>query len=540
MVKRVGITLVVIALLSLGAGMLANFGGAATASNVPRQQSTVAANAQRTHSASVIRATPSVAASRTKPASPPTMALSQSTRQASSTSSSGIALTRGTGRGSAMPGGITRHSVPATTTRTAVLSALQGSHVLTTTTPLTSTGTTAVTTTVQIVDPGKVQLPQPGPLLLLNPNTAALGGTIDVIGTGFDGGKLVTLTLVLPSKQGSMVLDTAQASRSGDFSKNVTLPSSLPSYSFKVVADERKGYAHAEAPGTIAIGSPRATLSTNVGKPGDIVYTTASGFTANELVDVFLNNLATTPVTSLQAGADGKLLLAPVPVPYGPPGPTSLLLLGRQSHGLAAIPFELLSLYPNGSVSSYSAVADTVLHFSASGFGPDEYVDVHVNMPDSVIVGRLQADSSGNIRSGGSFRIPFSLKKQNTFVLTGEQSHTSATITFTVQPYTPLAVPSTYDGSPGTAFTFYGSGFARNETVRVYLNGSQVATMSTDNLGNLVAKPGLYLIGSNTQPGKLRFILAGDKSVTQVPVTVNVAAPAGPVQLGAANATGGN
>jgi hypothetical protein len=64
--------------------------------------------------------------------------------------------------------------------------------------------------------------------------------------------------------------------------------------------------------------------------------------------------------------------------------------------------------------------------------------------------------------------------------------------------------------------------------------------MTTDKLGNLVAKPGLFLIGPNTQPGKLRFILAGDKSVTQVPVTVNVAPAAGPVQLGVASPAGGN
>jgi hypothetical protein len=429
--------------------------------------------------------------------------------------------------------------VRATASSPPTLTALQVSHGITTTTPLSSTFTTPVTPTVQVVDPATVSLPPRGPLLLLNPNTAALGGTIDVIGSGFDGSKLITLSLTPPNGQAIVTLDTAQASRSGDFSKNVTLPSSLPSNSFKIVAQERKGNAHASAPGTIAIGSPRATLSTAVGKPGDTVYATASGFTAQEMVDVFLNNLGTTPVTTLQADAGGKLSLMPIPVPYGPAGPTSLLLLGRRSHGLAAIPFELLSLYPNASVSSYAAVADTVLHFSASGFGPDEYVDVHVNMTDSVIMGRLQADSAGNIRNGGSFRIPFSLKKQNIFVLTGEQSHTSSTITFSVQPYTPLAVPSTYDGSPGTAFTFYGSGFARNETVRVWLNGNQVATMTTDNLGNLIAKPGLYLIGPNIQPGKLRFSLAGDKSVTTVPVTVNVAPAAGPVRLGVANPAGG-
>jgi hypothetical protein len=180
-----------------------------------------------------------------------------------------------------------------------------------------------------------------------------------------------------------------------------------------------------------------------------------------------------------------------------------------------------------------------MLHFSASGFGPNEYVDVHLNTPDSPIVGRLRTDSSGSLRNSGDFRIPFSLKQRNVFVLTGEQSHTSSTIAFTVQPYTPVAEPSTYDGSPGTAFTFYGSGFARDETVRVLLNGQQVATMSTDSLGNLIAKPGLYLIGPQARPGKLRFTLAGDKSVTAVPVAVNVAPAVGPVQLGVTNPAGG-
>jgi hypothetical protein len=408
--------------------------------------------------------------------------------------------------------------------------------------------------TVHVVDPASVTLPSPGPVLLLNPNSAAPGATIEVLGSGFDAGKLVTLALeagtaVPTSKNQKDVrgpthvnLDTAQAGRGGTFSKTVTLPSSLIGRSFEVIAQERKGTARAIADGTFATGSPTATLSTAVGKPGDTVYASARGFAPNEPVDVYLNNLGTNAVTTLHADGGGGLRLAPIPVPYGAAGPTALLLFGRQSRGLAAVQFEMLGLYPTGSVSSYAAVADTDLSFSASGFGPNEYVDVRVNAPDGFPVGRLRADSAGTIRDQGHLRIPFSLKGRNTFVLTGERSHTSTTVTFSVLPYTPLAAPSSYGGGPGTAITFYGTGFARHETVRVWMSRpggerTHVATMQTDGRGNLIARPGLYLVAPNAQPGKLLFTLAGSKSATPVTVSFDVQAANNPV-LGTSGTTG--
>ena len=209
----------------------------------------------------------------------------------------------------------------------------------------------------------------------------------------------------------------------------------------------------------------------------------------------------------------------------------------HHSRGLAAIPFEMLGLYPTASVSSYAAVADTVLSFSTSGFGPNEVVDVRVNTPDGFAVGQLRTDSGGIIRNQGRFRIPFSLKGRNTFVLTGEESHTSTTVNFTVEPYLPIAAPSSYGGGPGTAITFYGTGFARNETVRVWESRAgggrtQVATMRTDRRGNLVARAGLILIKTDEAPGKLTFTLAGDKSVTPVTVPFNVQATGNGVSSG--------
>jgi hypothetical protein len=386
---------------------------------------------------------------------------------------------------------------------------------------------------VQIVDPSTVMLPPVGPVLLLNPNAAAPGATVNIIGSGFDSGKLIALILTKGPDDRDQArgrrLDTAQAGRDGTFGKNVNLPITIRGSSFWIVAQERNGDARAVARGSIAVGSPTGSLSTAAGKPGDTVYASARGFAPHEAVDVYLNNLGTDPVTTLRADASGNLSLASVPVPYGPVGPTALLLLGRRSRGLAAIPFQMLGLFPTGSISSYSAVADTVLSFSASGFGPNENVDVRVNTPDGFAVGILHSDGGGNIRNQGSFRIPFSLKGRNTFVLTGEDSHTSTTVNFTVQPYLPIAAPSSYGGGPGTAITFYGTGFARHETVRVFeAQGggarTQVAVMHTDAHGNLMARAGLILIQPGTPPGKMTYILAGDKSVTPVDVAFNVQA----------------
>ena len=523
--KPIAIAVGVIALLSLGAGLLAGLGSPAAVGRATKLAVSPATGTSKHSQAAPTRVLTPHAVAQTTP--PHTRGL-VTNGKAAQTPMRAVPQAHVTK--------VVAIQASRTITATTPLSGTTGVDVLairaiTGTTPLSKT--TVATPILQVVDPATVPLPQAGPLLLLNPNTAAAGATLNVLGSGFDGKKLITLTLLPAAGGKDLTLDTAQAGSDGTFSKNVVLPTALVGDTFKVVATERKGPASAQAIGTLAHGSPVATLSTAVGKPGDAVYASARGFNADELVDVFLNNLGTRPVVTLKADGSGTLSLVPVPVPYGPAGPTSLLLLGRQSLGLAAVPFEMLNLYPNASVSSYAAVADTVLHFSASGFGPNEDVDVHINSPDSVLVGRLRSDSIGNLRNGGNFRIPFSLKGRNTFVLTGEQSHTSVTVTFTVEPYQPIAEPSTYDGSPGTAFTFYGTGFARNETVQVLLNGQQVATLTTDNLGNLIAKPGLYLIGAQTKPGKLRFILTGDKSVTQVPVTVNVAPAAGPVQLGA-------
>jgi hypothetical protein len=78
--------------------------------------------------------------------------------------------------------------------------------------------------------------------------------------------------------------------------------------------------------------------------------------------------------------------------------------------------------------------------------------------------------------------------------------------------------------------------------VRVWLGGKggqQVAALHTDGQGNLVARPGQYVIGTGQKPGKLLFTLAGDKSVTPVTVSFDVQAAGGPVQLSANSTSGG-
>ncbi|HLH73524.1 MAG TPA: hypothetical protein VKX96_09585, partial [Chloroflexota bacterium] len=107
----------------------------------------------------------------------------------------------------------------------------------------------------------------------------------------------------------------------------------------------------------------------------------------------------------------------------------------------------------------------------------------------------------------------------------GEQSQAPATVSIDILPYTPVAETSTYGGRPGTTVTFYGTGFARDELVHVYVGrtsqstGQEVSCFITNPQGN-VAAAGDYTIEPNSQPGQLVFTLVGDDS--QVPTTTKM------------------
>lgn len=376
----------------------------------------------------------------------------------------------------------------------------------------------------------------PGPLILLNPGIVRQGSSITVTGSGFDARAIVDLAIKQPGSTSSLASTFIQADKNGTFSGiALTAPASLPAGGFLVNAHQRNSDKSAQATGTVAGGAPQVKLGTQVGKPGDTIALALQGFSPGEPIKVNWNNLSDQPVATFQADGGGSVGQAALQVPFGAVGANTFLFVGSKSQSLVAVSFQVLSLYPTVTLSSYALNADTPLSFTGSGFGPSERVLVYVNNPNGQPVTVIPADKSGSFKNAGSFLVPFALKGQQTLIFMGEQSHSPNAVSFTVLPYTPVVQPSTYGGFPGTTISFFVSGFAHNEVVHVYARhtqqnmGTLVGCFATDDHGSASAA-GSYAIPGDAPAGGFGFALQGMKSGGIGLASVNVTTPPMPVQ----------
>ncbi|MGO8946963.1 MAG: hypothetical protein ACLQUY_04725 [Ktedonobacterales bacterium] len=374
-----------------------------------------------------------------------------------------------------------------------------------------------------------------GPLILLNPGVVRQGTSVGVTGDGFDPGAVVDLTIRRQGSTASLASAAVKADKGGTFSDaNLTVPMSLSSGNFVVVASEQNSSLSTQAVGTVAGGSPQVKLGLQVGQPGTVVTVGLHGFAPEETINVYWNTLSGQPLTTFQADGGGGVGQGQLRVPIGAVGDNTFLFVGAKSQSVVAASFLVLQLYPTVKLSSYALKADNLLSFSAKGFGPGERVFVFLNSMNGQPLGVVSADSNGTVNSVPAFVVPYLLKGKQTLVFVGEQSRAEDAVTFTVLPYSPIVEPSTYGGLPGTTITFYVSGFARNEVVHVYADhtkstmGTMVGCFQTNARGQAGAV-GAYLIPGTAQ-GALGFALVGEKSGGVGVASVNVSAPPDPVQ----------
>lgn len=377
------------------------------------------------------------------------------------------------------------------------------------------------------------------PLILLNPSSARPGSTIGVTGSGFDAGTTIDITLKHTKDDQGKALGFVQADKSGSFGGfNLTLPSDFVSGPFLVIAQQHSGGKQAMATGTVAANSPQVTFGTQVGKPGDVVAYSLKGFAPDEVVKIYFNSLSSPVLGTVHTDQAGNVRQDSLTVPFGAIGNNAFIFVGQKSQSPVTVSFLMLNLYPTITVNTYATRADSTLTFNGKGFGPNERVLIHLNSVQSPPVAIVSADGRGSFKNAAPFTIPFELKGKNTFIAIGEQSQAPSTVSIDVLPYTPLAETSTYGGRPGTTVTFYGTGWARDEVVHVYVGrtqqsqGDMVSCFLSDAHGNFGAA-GSYTLSPNLQAGQILFTLIGNKS--QVPATakMQVMAPDANVPLAA-------
>jgi hypothetical protein len=374
-----------------------------------------------------------------------------------------------------------------------------------------------------------------GPLILLNPGVVRQGTAFNVTGSGFDPGSVVELSIVRQGSSTPLASQLVKADKSGGFySVSMTAPTSLSAGNFSVVAHERNSSNSAQSFGAVAGGAPQVKLGPQVGQPGAQVTVSLNGFAPMETIKVYWNSLNGQPVTTFQADGGGGVGQGHIRVPYGAVGENTFLFVGAKSLSMVAANFLMLNLYPTVKLSSYALKADNMISFTGKGFGPGEPVLVFLNSTQSQPLAVVSADGTGAFKNAPGFVIPYVLKGKQTLIFMGEQSRAPETVTFTVLPYSPLVEPSTYGGLPGTAISFYVSGFAASEIVHVYAGhtkstmGNMVGCFQTDGQGKAV-NVGSYVIPGSAQ-GTLGFALVGAKSGGVGTASVNVSAPPAPVQ----------
>ncbi len=375
------------------------------------------------------------------------------------------------------------------------------------------------------------------PFILLNPSVVRQGSSMAALGNNFSPRAIVDFYLKQNAADPGTLLSFVQADGNGSFAGAVlNLPDTLPAGAFTIEARQRNSNSVAQSQGVLDTGVSNVTLGTQVGKTGDVIGVSASGFIPAETINVYWNKVGTQPIATFAANSLGEVVNQALTVPFGAIGNNTFIFVGEKSQEPDAVPFLLLNLYPSVKLSSYALQADNLLSFSGKDFGPNEAVDVYVNNPSGKPLLKIQADSQGAFNNVPGFTIPFNLKGQQTIIFIGEQSHTPATVSFDVLPYTPNAQPSTYGGRPGTAVSFYVAGFARNEVVHIYTGvtqhnpGTMVGCFRTDGQGS-AGGVGSYIIPGNAQPGQVTFTLTGSESGASATATVEVMPPQSAVQL---------
>jgi serine/threonine protein phosphatase PrpC len=380
---------------------------------------------------------------------------------------------------------------------------------------------------------GKTVVGVPGPIILMNPGIVRTGTNVSVSGFGFD--PQAQLDLVIKQGAGTgHALATVYADKTGSFTASFPLPPGLASGPFVVQAQQRNSDKAAQSTGSVTNGAAFVKLGAEVGKVGDMVGWSGSGFASGETVSVYWNSLGSQPLANFHADGGGSIK-ATVQVPFAAIGENSFIFVGTKSQSPVTASFLVLTLYPTVKPSSYALQADNPMSFSGVGFGPNERVLIFLNSMNGPPIGTAQTDEKGNFKNAGTILLPFTLKGKQTIVFIGEQSRAPTTIGFTILPYTPIAQASIYGGLPGTTLSFYASNFARNEVVHVYIGrgqgggGNMVACFQTNGKGQAGAA-GSYVIPGNAQ-GKLVFTLVGSESGASAAAVVTVMPSAVPVQI---------
>lgn len=314
------------------------------------------------------------------------------------------------------------------------------------------------------------------------------GGTIHFSGSGFGANEVVT------AKKGIAILGTVQTDGTGSF-ENFTVVTEFGNtrevvYSFT----GNESGASVSAPITVAGLQPYIALDNYYVLPGTSITVTGAGFSPNESVSITLG----TANGVGSADSNGMLTETTLTVPFGLAGPGAEVTATGQTSGAVSITSLTLAPFaPYVSPSAWYTPMGSLVTFTATGFAPNETVDITMN---GASAGTVTADATGAFASS-PMPIPYAADLA-TFTFTGTQSGGTQVIPISIAQLYPGLELSIYYAMGGTPITVTGVGYAANEQITLTFDGQAFGTTLADMNGNFIF--------NSTVP----YRPAGEKTVT--------------------------
>lgn len=362
---------------------------------------------------------------------------------------------------------------------------------------------------------------RPEPIVILNSGMVTQNSEVVARGVGFEPFEDVLVSIYNSSGDLENEVGLIQADKEGNFADaKFAVANTVAPGEHVVVATGQKSGVSGQASFQVQPSGPWLALDSYSEKPYARVTFKGGGFDPREDIALYFDSVSTNPVGTLRADAYGGLTGASVTVPMLGAGQHSFILMGQTSRTTVSSPFSVLGFYPWVGLSSYSPQPEQSIGFIGHDFAPRERVSYFLNTISTNVLGTVAADGNGNFETENIFEIPTSAVGELTLVFYGGTSQMPITATLNVLPFNPGLELSTYAGPPGTSVSFIGQGFARDETVHVYLGqagGREISTLTTDQTGSFKGA-GEFRMPFDAGSGKITLTAVGEKS--RVPVSL--------------------
>jgi len=296
------------------------------------------------------------------------------------------------------------------------------------------------------------------PKITLSASEGPAGSQVTVSGTGFAGGKTVSLSL------GSQAVTTPpsspQTDNKGSFSASFTVPQLLPG-SYTLTAEDALGNS---ATATFGI-NPNITISPVSGHVGDTITVEGENFAPGSVSITF--DGATKVTVNIPASGSFSASFIVTPVTCG----IYQIEVKSGTTTIARASFEVL---PRITLSEAEAVVGGRITVSGTGFAAGKDVDLSI---DGQTLSTALTGNNGSFSA--SFTVPQLLPGSYTVVAL-DSSGNSATATFKVNPTIAINPAS---GHVGDTVAVSGSNFAPGQ-VTIMFDSIQVAAVTVPSSGS--------------------------------------------------------